>query len=281
MNRFFVSPEWLHSRLGDDNVRVVDGSWYLPAQNRDAKAEFLAGHIPGAVFFDIDAIADRSSTLPHMLPRETEFSSAAGTLGLSETNTIIVYDGMGLFSVPRVWWTFRAFGAKDVRILTGGLPAWKRAGYRLEAGEAKPTPAEFRARLNREAVATIEHVREVLKRGGGSVVDARSAARFRGEAPEPRPGISSGHMPGSVNLPIDRLVGGDGQLAAPEKIRRLFEEAGADLTKPVVTTCGSGVTAAVLLLALAAAGKEDVSLYDGAWAEWASLPGNPIAGGPA
>jgi thiosulfate/3-mercaptopyruvate sulfurtransferase len=281
MSGLLVSPEWLKDRLGAAGVRVVDGSWYLPAQNRDAKAEFLAGHVPGAVHFDIDTIADRSTSLPHMLPSEEDFAKAAGALGLTENDTIVVYDGIGLFSAPRVWWTLRIFGAKDVSILDGGLPAWKRAGYPLEAGEPHPRPGIFRARLTKDAVVDIEEVKRLLTSRAGGVVDARPAPRFRGEAPEPRPGIPSGHMPGAVNLPSDRLVDSEGRIAAPQQVRKLFEDAGVDLAQPVVTTCGSGVTAAMLLFALATLGKNDVHLYDGAWAEWASQPGSPIVTGSA
>jgi thiosulfate/3-mercaptopyruvate sulfurtransferase len=280
MSAFLVSPEWLRDRLGAPNVKVVDASWHLPAQNRDAQAEFRAGHIPGAVFFDIDAIADRSTDLPHMLPSAAEFSAAAGALGLSERDTIVVYDGAGLFSAARVWWTLRAFGATEVRVLDGGLPAWKRAGFLLERGDVEPRPAQFHAALDRSAVRDIGQVRAALASGAETVVDARSAERFRGEAPEPRPGLSSGHMPGARNLPFDRLVE-EGRLVAPARIRALFEEAGVDLDRPITTSCGSGVTAALLLFALENIGKSDVAVYDGSWTEWASRPDAAIAKGPA
>lgn len=281
MSELLVSPEWLHERLGTPGVRIVDASWYLPAQNRDGKAEFLAGHIPGAVFFDIDAIADGRTDLPHMLPDEAAFASAAGALGLSERDTIVVYDGVGLFSAPRVWWTLTVFGAKDVRVLEGGLPAWRRAGYPLETGEPDVERTAFQASLASDAVSDMARVAALLAEGSATVVDARPAARFTGVAPEPRPGLASGHMPGARNLPIDRLVDPDGRLVAAGQIREAFEAAGVDLSGPVVTTCGSGVTAALLFLALATLGKRDVSLYDGSWAEWGSRPGAPIATGPA
>ena len=271
-----VSPDWLKDRLGRPGLKVVDGSWYLPAQNRDARSEFLAGHIPGAVFFDIDAVSDQFSGLPHMLPDSHAFAAAAGSMGLSEHDTIVVYDGSGLFSAPRVWWTLKVFGASDVRILDGGLPAWRRAGYPLAAGDPAVEPAIFAPRLDRQAVADFDAVRTALEGKAAEVVDARAAARFRGEAPEPRPGLSSGHMPGACNLPFDRLVDAEGRLIAPEAIRKAFQDAGVDLARPVVATCGSGVTAAVLVLALARIGKEDVALYDGSWAEWAAQPGAPI-----
>jgi thiosulfate/3-mercaptopyruvate sulfurtransferase len=278
MSAILVSPEWLKERLSKPGVKVVDGSWYLPAEKRDPKAEFLAGHIPGAVHFDIDAIADRATDLPHMLPSESEFAAAVGALGLSERDTIVVYDGAGLFSAPRVWWTLKAFGAEDVRVLDGGLPEWKRLGYPLEAGEANPAPSNFVARLNSQAATDFTGVTTALKSNAATVVDARSAPRFRGEEAEPRLGVAPGHIPGSLNLHYAKLVDA-GRLASPESVRKLFEDAGADLSKPIVTTCGSGVTAALLAFALARAGKDDVAVYDGSWAEWGSRPDAPIATG--
>jgi thiosulfate/3-mercaptopyruvate sulfurtransferase len=280
MRDLLVSPEWLHNRLGTPSVKVVDASWYLPAQNRDPRAGFLAGHVPGAVFFDVDAVADRQTDLPHMLPDQAEFARAAGALGLSESDTIVVYDGAGMFSAPRVWWTLTVFGAEDVRVLDGGLPAWRRAGYPLETGEAEPRAATFHARLAKTSVRDMPQVTALISNPAETIVDARPAGRFTGIAPEPRPGLASGHMPGARNVPIDTLVD-EGRLVSPERIREAFQTAGVDLSRPVVTTCGSGVTAAVLLFALATLGKRDVSLYDGSWAEWGSRPDAEIATGPA
>jgi thiosulfate/3-mercaptopyruvate sulfurtransferase len=280
VNELLVSPQWLQQRLGEPTVRIVDGSWYLPSQKRDARAEYLAEHIPGAVFFDIDNVSDRSTSLPHMLPTPQSFADAAGALGIGNMHTIVVYDGMGLFSAPRVWWTFHVFGAQDVRVLDGGMPAWKAAGLAVESGAPAVAPSRFAARLNEQAVADLAGVRASLEANTGAVVDVRPAARFRGEAPEPRPGLRSGHMPGARNLPIDKLVQAGGRLAEPDRIRQLFSEAGVNIDGPVVTTCGSGVTAAALVFALATLGKDNVRLYDGSWAEWGGQDDLPVATGP-
>ena len=274
-SHWLVSTQWLQDHLEAPDIVVVDGSYYLPAMKRDARAEYLAGHIPEAVFFDIDAISDHASDLPHMLPSPEAFSSAMRAMGIGDGLSIVVYDCAGLFSAPRVWWTLRTFGIREVHILDGGMPKWKAEGRPIDFGEVKRTPRHFTARFNHGAVAAVADVQKALPDPNVQVVDARSAARFAGTAPEPRPGLKSGHMPGALNLPYDTLLE-DGRLIATDRIQAKFAEAGIDINKPVITSCGSGVTAAVLWLALDAIGKEPKALYDGSWTEWASRGDLPI-----
>jgi thiosulfate/3-mercaptopyruvate sulfurtransferase len=272
---WLVSTEWLAARLGQPNVTVVDGSFYLPALKRDAKAEYLAGHIPGAVFFDIDAVADHSTSLPHMLPDAAQFARDVGALGIGNDDTIVVYDGAGLGGSPRVWWTFRVFGARNVFILDGGLPKWTAEGRPIEPGEVRRAPRTFAAKLEKPAVAGMHDVAQALADKTTQVVDARPAERFRGEAVEPRPGVRPGHMPGAFNVPVTGLID-NGRLIAPDKIAERFRAGGVDLDKPIITSCGSGVTAATLWFALDAIGKTPKALYDGSWTEWGAAGEMPI-----
>ena len=276
----FVSTEWLADRLGNPSISIVDASWYLPNANRDAAGEFLTSHIPGAVYFDLDKVADTDSGLPHMLPSAEQFAATVGKLGISDTQTIVVYDGAGLFSAPRVWWTFRVMGAKDVRILEGGFPKWVAEGRPVETGEAKPAAKTFHAELDAAQVRSIGDMRGLVADRSATIVDARPGERFRAEQPEPRAGLRSGHMPGSRNVPAGSLIA-DGKLKSAAEIEAAFAAAGVDVSKPIVTSCGSGVTAAILTLALGTIGAKDVALYDGSWAEWGSASDAPVVTGPA
>ena len=272
-----VSTQWLAERLDTPDLVVIDASWYLPAQNRDGKGEYLAGHIPGAIFFDIDAISDHSTDLPHMLPAPVTFASAMGALGVNEGMTAVVYDGAGLFSAARVWWMLRIFGISNAHVLDGGLPKWRNDGHSLEPGAVTRKPTVFKATFDGSAVASLDDVREALDTGAQKLLDARASPRFKGEAPEPRPGLPSGHMPGALNLPMSDLVA-DGRLRAPADLRNAFAKAGFDPAQPAITSCGSGVSAAIINLAMAVTGSPAPKLYDGSWTEWASR-GMPVAKG--
>jgi thiosulfate/3-mercaptopyruvate sulfurtransferase len=252
----------------------------MPAEQRDAKAEHAAGHIPGAVFFDIDAIADHATGLPHMLPEPQDFATAVRRLGVEPDSLVVVYDVVGVMSAPRAWWMFRAMGHDRVFVLDGGLKKWVAEGHPVETGWREAPHGEFKAHPRPELVAKLAEVRAAVQSHTPQLVDARAAARFRGEAPEPRAGLRGGHMPGALNVPWSELVGADGTLAAPERLKAAFETAGLDLAGPIVTTCGSGISAAILALGLAELGREDVAVYDGSWTEWGGLPDTPVATGP-
>lgn len=279
---YLVSTEWLEANLTTPDLKVVDATYSLPNEDRDARKEYEEEHIPGAVFFDIDAIKDPESPLPHMLPPPEVFSAKVRKLGLGDGNRIVVYDRRGLMSAPRVWWTFRAFGAREVMVLDGGLPKWKAEGRSLDDHPVLPMERHFTARLNTMLVRDLEQMQRNLESQREQVVDARASARFDGSAEEIRPGLRSGHIPGSRSLPFTELCDPkDGTLLPDAELRAKFEAAGLDLSRPVVTTCGSGVTAAVLSLALAELGKQDVALYDGSWTEWGQPGDTPVETGAA
>ena len=271
-----VSTDWLAAHLGDPDLRVVDATWYLPHLTRDARAAFVQAHIPGAVFFDIDAIADRKTTLPHMLPGAEGFGRAVGALGIGDGDRVVVYGAKNFIASARAWWTFHVFGHENVAVLDGGLPTWRAEGRPLEAGMPTPTPRRFAARFRPELVRDLDRMRANLERRAEQVLDARSAGRFVGTEPEPRPGLRGGHIPGSLNLPYERLCREDGTLVNAAALRGAFEKAGLDLARPVVTTCGSGVSAAVLALGLHVLGRRDVPVYDGSWTEWGGRADTPV-----
>jgi len=278
-SRNFRTTAELAAELGDPDLGVIDASWHLPNTGRTGATEFRLKHIPGAVFFDIDLIADHDQGLPHMLPKPDALAKAMTALGLGDGMRFVVYDALGLYASARVWWTLRAYGVEDVRILDGGLPRWIKEGRPLETGDAHPKPRLFTPRLEDHFVATLDEVRAALKTGSAQVVDARPADRFRGDVPEPRPGVRSGRIPGSLNLPFVDIIE-RGSLKTPDALKAVFAEHGIDLQKPIITTCGSGVTAAILTLAVEEAGGKVEGLYDGSWAEWGSRSDCEVATGP-
>jgi len=276
-----VSTDWLAAHIDRQDVVIIDATWFMPGTPRDARAEYVERHIPGAVFFDIDQVSDHNTDLPHMLASPADFAVVARRLGVDATSTVVVYDGVGLFSAPRVWWNFRVMGHAAAAVLDGGLPKWLAEGRAIESGWREPQHGDFKSHPDENLVRSLDQVSEALARRSAQIVDARPAARFAGEAPEPRPNLRSGHMPGAHSLPFSDLVAADGRLRSPEEIRAMFAAAGVDLAVPIVTTCGSGVSAAVLALALATVGRPDVAVYDGSWSEWGARTDTPVAVGPA
>ncbi len=276
-----VSTEWLAKHLSDPDLRVLDGSWYLPDAGRDPRAEYGECHIPGARFFDIDDIADARSDLPHMAPPVEKFMSRLRAMGVGDGHQVVVYDGAGLMSAARVWWLFKLMGQENVAVLDGGLPKWVAEGHPTEDMPPIVRDRHMTVRFQNQLVRDVTQVAHASKLGDPQIVDARAAERFRGDAPEPREGLRAGHIPGSRNVPFGTLLNADKTMKSIEETRAIFEAAGVDLSKPVITSCGSGVTAAVLALALERLGHRHWSLYDGSWTEWGMFPTVPVATGEA
>ena len=276
-----VSIDWLAQHLGEPGLVVVDASWYLPAMNRSGRAEYESGHVPGAVYWDLDELSDRSSPLPHMLPEPGDLARAIGLLGIGNDDRVVVYDGSGTnLSAARVWWTLRVMGHESVTVLDGGLKRWRGEGRPLQSGRARWEPKAFQARPRPELVRSLADLHAAVQAGSAGILDARSSGRFAGTEPEPRPGLRGGHMPGARSLPYAELSGPDGTMLPPDEIRRRLTSAGADLTRPIILSCGSGVTACVLALGLELAGHREYAVYDGSWSEWGRLDGPPVEAGP-
>jgi thiosulfate/3-mercaptopyruvate sulfurtransferase len=280
--KWIVETDWLAAHLDAPDLIVFDGSWHLPTTGRNAKAEYLQAHIPEALFFDIDDLSDEKSSLPHMLPSTVKFASRMKKMGVGDGIRIVVYDTEGLFSAARVWWTFRAMGHEDVAVLNGGLKKWKAEGRPLEDGPPRKRPeCHFTPLMNASLVRDMDDIKQALEKASAQIVDARPAGRFAGRDPEPRPGLRGGHLPGARNVPSQSLLDSDGTLKAPAELAKIFAGAGIDPALPVITTCGSGVTASILSLALAVLGQTNAAVYDGSWAEWGADNGLPIETGPA
>ena len=276
-----VSTEWLHAHIKDPDLRILDGSYYLPQMGRDPRAEYDAAHIPNARFFDIDDVSDHGSDLPHMVPPVEKFMSRMRAMGVGDGHQVVVYDGMGLFSAARVWWLFKLMGQNNIAVLDGGLPKWQAEGRPVEDLPPVIRDRHMTVRRQNHMVKDVTQVSAASKLGDYEIIDARSPGRFRGEEPEPRAGLRPGHIPGSKNVCFKDLLNADQTMKNPVEIRQIFEAAGVDFNKPAITTCGSGVTAAVLSLGLERIGKTDHSLYDGSWSEWGMFPTVPVATGDA
>ena len=276
-----VSTEWLHAHLKDPDLRILDGSYYLPQMARDPRAEYEAAHIPGARFFDIDDVADHGSDLPHMVPPVEKFMSRMRAMGVGDGHQVVVYDGMGLFSAARVWWLFKLMGQNNIAVLDGGFPKWQAEGRPVDDLPPIIRDRHMTVRRQTHMVKDVTQVSAASKLGDYEIIDARSPGRFRGEEPEPRAGLRPGHIPGSKNVCFKDLLNADQTMKNPVEIRQIFQFAGVDFDKPAITTCGSGVTAAVLSLGLQRIGKTDHSLYDGSWSEWGMFPTVPVATGDA
>jgi thiosulfate/3-mercaptopyruvate sulfurtransferase len=280
--KWIVETDWLASHIDAPDLVIFDASWHLPTANRDPKAEYLQEHIPGALFFDIDDLTDEKSTLPHMLPSTVKFASRMKKMGVGDGMRIVVYDTLGLFSAARAWWTFRAMGHEDVAVLNGGLKKWKAEGREIEDGlPCKRTERHFTPLLNASLIRDLDDVKKVINKHSAQIVDARPAPRFEGKEAEPRPGVRSGHLPGARNVPSQSLINADGTLKSEAEMAKIFAEAGIVPKQPVITTCGSGVTASILSLALAVLGQTNAAVYDGSWAEWGADENLPIETGPA